>query len=107
MALKILEENISRSMDCTIEFNGVAEFDVKEGICQHKVNIVRRTCSCRVWQLRDIPCAHVVSSLYFKKFSLYDYIDSFYSKKTYSRTYANVVELLTNMEILQSLPLSH
>ncbi|KAG5570579.1 hypothetical protein H5410_060345, partial [Solanum commersonii] len=99
MALKVLEENISRSMDCTIEFNGATGFEVKEGLCQHKVDIARRTCSCRVWQLRGIPCAHVVAGLYFKKFSLYDYIDNFYSKETYLGTYANVIEPLTNMEI--------
>ncbi|KAH0673134.1 hypothetical protein KY284_024221 [Solanum tuberosum] len=99
MALKVLEENISRSMDCTIDFNGAAGFEVKEGLCQHKVEIARRTCSCRVWQLRGIPCAHAVAALYFKKFSLYDYIDNCYSKETYLRTYANVIEPLTNMEM--------
>ncbi|WMV51388.1 hypothetical protein MTR67_044773 [Solanum verrucosum] len=97
---KVLEENISRSIDCTIEFNGAVGFEVKEGLCQHKVDIARRTCSCRVWQLRGIPCAHLVAALYFKKFSLYDYIDSCYSKETYLRIYANVIEPLTNMEML-------
>ncbi|KAG5620992.1 hypothetical protein H5410_006210 [Solanum commersonii] len=96
---RVLEENISRSMDCTIEFNGAVGFEVKEELCQHKVDIVRRTCSCRVWQLRGIPCAHVVAALYFKKFSLYDHIDSCYSKETYLMIYANVIEPLTNMEI--------
>ncbi|XP_049389240.1 uncharacterized protein LOC125853564 [Solanum stenotomum] len=100
MALKVLEENISRSMDCTIGFNGVAGFEVKEGLRQHKVDIARRNCSCRVWQLRGIPCPHTVNALYFKKFSLYDYIDNCYSKKTYLRTYANVIEPLTNMKML-------
>uniref|UniRef100_M0ZKY8 SWIM-type domain-containing protein n=1 Tax=Solanum tuberosum TaxID=4113 RepID=M0ZKY8_SOLTU len=99
MALKVLEENISRSIDCTIEFNGAAGFEMKEGLCQHKVDITRRTCSYRVWQLRGIPCAHVVAVLYFKKFSLYDYIDSCYSKETYLRIYANGIEPLTNMEM--------
>ncbi|KAG5592680.1 hypothetical protein H5410_043194 [Solanum commersonii] len=80
MALKVLEENISRSMDCTIEFNGAVGFEVKKGLWQHKVDIARRTCSCR-------------------KFSLYDYIDSCYSKETYLRIYANVIEPLTNMEM--------
>ncbi|WMV43446.1 hypothetical protein MTR67_036831 [Solanum verrucosum] len=99
MALKVLEENINKSMDCTIEFNGAAEFEVKKRLCQHKVDIAWRTCSCRLWQLRGIPCAYVVSALYFKKFSLYDYIDSCYSKETYLRIYANVIEPLTNMVI--------
>ncbi|WMV34765.1 hypothetical protein MTR67_028150, partial [Solanum verrucosum] len=96
---KVLEENISRSMDCTIEFNGATGFEVKERLCQHKVDIATRTYSCRVWQLRGIPCAHVVAALYFKKFSIYDYIDSCYNKEIYLRIYANVIELLTNMEM--------
>ncbi|WMV40548.1 hypothetical protein MTR67_033933 [Solanum verrucosum] len=95
----VVKENISRSMDCTIEFNGAAGFEVKEGLCQHKMDIARRTCSYRVWQLRGIPCAHVVTALYFKKFSLYDYIDNCYSKETYLRIYANVIEPLTNIEM--------
>ncbi|KAM3249273.1 hypothetical protein P3L10_011042 [Capsicum annuum] len=75
MCLKVLEENINRSMDCTIQFNGVADFEVKEGLCQHKVDIVKRTCSCRVWQLKGISCAHSVTAILFKKYPLYKYID--------------------------------
>ncbi|KAF3636597.1 putative auxin-induced protein 10A5-like [Capsicum annuum] len=86
-------------MDCTIEFNGVAGFEVKEGLCQHIVDIIKKTCSYRLWQLKGIPCAHGVTVLLFKKHPLYDYIDSCYSKETYLRTYANVLELLTNMKI--------
>ncbi|KAF3617852.1 putative C2 and GRAM domain-containing protein-like [Capsicum annuum] len=96
---KILEENINKAMDCTIKLNGVADFEVKEGLCQHTVDIVKRTCSCRLWQLKGIPCAHSVAALLFKKHPLYDYIDSYYSKQTYLRNYANVLEPLTNMEM--------
>ncbi|KAM3249183.1 hypothetical protein P3L10_010952 [Capsicum annuum] len=83
MCLKILEENINKYMDCTIEFNGVSGFDVKEGLCQHTVDIVKRTCSYRLWQLKGIPRAYGVTALLFKKHPLYDYIDNCYSKETY------------------------
>lgn len=63
-------------MNCIIEFNETAGFEVKGGLCQHKMD----TASCRVQQLKG--CAHVVDALYFKKFSLYDYIDSCYTKET-------------------------
>ena len=43
MALKDLKENISRSIDYIIEFNGAVGFEMKEGLCQHKVDIARRT----------------------------------------------------------------
>ncbi|XP_059288538.1 uncharacterized protein LOC132041871 [Lycium ferocissimum] len=39
MALKVLEENVTRSMDCNIEFNGVAGFEIK-GLCQHTVDLL-------------------------------------------------------------------
>ncbi|KAF3680473.1 putative auxin-induced protein 10A5-like [Capsicum annuum] len=99
MCLKILDENINRAMDCTIEFNGVAGFEVKEGLYQHTVDIVKRTCSCRLWQLKGILCAYGMAALLFKNHPLYDYIDSCYNKETYLRTYANVLKPLTNMEM--------
>ncbi|WMV49824.1 hypothetical protein MTR67_043209 [Solanum verrucosum] len=99
MVLKVLKENISRSIDCTIEFNGVVGFEVKEGLYQPKVDIARRTCICRMWQLRGIQYPHDMAALYFTKFSLYDYVENCYSKETYLRTYANVIEPLTNIEM--------
>ncbi|KAF3637959.1 putative C2 and GRAM domain-containing protein-like [Capsicum annuum] len=99
MCLKILEENINRAMDCTIKFNRVAGFEVKKGLCQHTVDIFKRTCSCRLWQLKGILCVYGVAALLFKKHPLYGYIDSCYSKETYLRTYANVIEPLANMEM--------
>ncbi|KAF3625226.1 putative C2 and GRAM domain-containing protein-like [Capsicum annuum] len=68
ICLKVLEENINRSMDCTIQFTEVAGFEVKEELCHHKVDIVKRTCSCRVWQLKGILCAHRVAAILFKKY---------------------------------------
>ncbi|KAF3620310.1 putative C2 and GRAM domain-containing protein-like [Capsicum annuum] len=69
------------------------------GLCQHKVDIVKRTCSCRVCKLKGIPCAHGVAAILFKKYPLYEYIDSCYSKETYLQTYANVPQPLTNMKM--------
>ncbi|KAG5577593.1 hypothetical protein H5410_057727 [Solanum commersonii] len=99
MSLKVLQENIDRSVNCNIEFNGVDGFEVKEGPFQHSVDLGRWTCSCRVWQLKGIPCAHVVAAIYFKKCEPLDYIDNCYSKATYLRTYANVLQPVTNMEM--------
>ncbi|KAG5581647.1 hypothetical protein H5410_052274 [Solanum commersonii] len=50
-------------------------------------NISRRTYSYRVWPLKGISCPHVVAALCFKNFSLYEYIDNCYNKKTYLMTY--------------------
>lgn len=46
MTLKVLEENIDKSMNFTIELNGVNAFKVREGLCQHIMDLDRWTCSC-------------------------------------------------------------
>ncbi|KAG5621997.1 hypothetical protein H5410_007215, partial [Solanum commersonii] len=51
--------NTWMSVNCNIEFNGVDGFEVKEGPFQHSVDLGRWTCSCRVWQLKGIPCLHL------------------------------------------------
>lgn len=67
MALKVLEENIDKSINYTIEFNGAEGLEVREGLCQHIVDLSRWPCSCGVWQLKGIPCAHAAAAIYFKK----------------------------------------
>ncbi|XP_060190514.1 uncharacterized protein LOC132619706 [Lycium barbarum] len=69
MCTKVLEENAKLSMQCNIEFNGAAGFEIREGLYQHTVDISRRQCSCRVWQLKGIPCAHALAAIQFKRFS--------------------------------------
>ncbi|WMV55026.1 hypothetical protein MTR67_048411 [Solanum verrucosum] len=50
-------------------------------------------------KLKGIPCAHAVAAIYFMKCVPLDYIDNCYSKATYLRTYANVLQPVTNMEM--------
>ncbi|XP_060217257.1 uncharacterized protein LOC132644676 [Lycium barbarum] len=95
----VLEENAKLSMQCNIEFNGVAGFEIREGLYQYTVDISRRQCSCRVWQLKGIPCAHALAAIQFKRYDPLGYIDHCYSKETYMRTYEHVLQPVTNMEI--------
>ncbi|XP_060168445.1 uncharacterized protein LOC132599192 [Lycium barbarum] len=99
MAMKVLEENITRLMGCNIEFNRVTGYEVREGLFQHTVDLARRNCSCRAWQLKGIPCAHTIAAIYQKKYDPLDYIHNCYNKETYLKTYANVLQPVTNMEM--------
>ncbi|XP_060216806.1 uncharacterized protein LOC132644243 [Lycium barbarum] len=86
-------------MQCNIEFNGVDGFEIREGLYQHIVDISRRQCSCRVWQLKGIPCEHALAAIQFKRYDPLGYIDHCYSKETYMRTYEHVLQPVTNMEM--------
>ncbi|KAG5600058.1 hypothetical protein H5410_031428 [Solanum commersonii] len=74
MSLKILQENIEKSMQCNLTWNGERGFEIKHYEFTHIVDIVSRSCSCRSWQLRRIPCPHGVVALHYKELEPINYM---------------------------------
>ncbi|XP_009764010.1 uncharacterized protein [Nicotiana sylvestris] len=75
MALKVLQDNTTKSMKCDIMWNGDTGYEVKENeYLKHLVSLQTMTCSCRSWMLKGIPCAHAVAALHFKKLEPINYI---------------------------------
>ncbi|WMV51928.1 hypothetical protein MTR67_045313 [Solanum verrucosum] len=99
MDFKILQQNINKSMQCNISWNGERVFEVVDKGFTHYVDIVRRTCSCRAWQLKGIPCPHGVAALHYKQNEPIHYVASCYNKETYLRTYEYVIQPMNNMNM--------
>lgn len=99
MSLKILQENIQKSMQCNLTWNGERGFEIKHHGFTHTVDIVNRRCSCRSWQLRGIPCPHGVAALHYKNLEPIHYVASCYSKETYLSTYAHFIQPMNNMKM--------
>ncbi|KAG5575932.1 hypothetical protein H5410_056066 [Solanum commersonii] len=97
MAMKVLEENIAKSMACNIEFNGVTGYEVLDGYKQHIVCLRNRECSCRSWMLKGIPCAHALAAMLHKQYDPYDFIHPCYSKERYLMTYSHFIQPMNNM----------
>ncbi|XP_075092413.1 uncharacterized protein LOC142172647 [Nicotiana tabacum] len=64
MARVILEENKELSRKCKVLSFGTDRFEVDEYEYRYIVNLRKRTCTCRSWQLRGIPCAHAICEIY-------------------------------------------
>ena len=60
MALRVLEKNIAKSIKCHIEFNGERGFKISNGSYVYTVDMRSRTCSCKSWMLKGMPCPHVI-----------------------------------------------
>ncbi|XP_059275273.1 uncharacterized protein LOC132029892 isoform X2 [Lycium ferocissimum] len=100
MAFKILQENIDKSMKCSLSWNGERGFEVRDPWgCTHTVDIQRQTCSCRSRQLRGIPCAHAVAAIHHKRLHPIHFVASCYKKETYLSTYAHFVQPMNNMKM--------
>ncbi|WMV57891.1 hypothetical protein MTR67_051276 [Solanum verrucosum] len=58
-----------------------------------------RSCSCRSWKLRGIPCPHGVAALHYKELEPINYVASCYSKETYLSIYAYFIQPMNNMKM--------
>ncbi|XP_047270276.1 uncharacterized protein LOC124899433 [Capsicum annuum] len=67
MAMKMLNDNTTRSMKCNIEWNSDTGYEVLDRGYRHIVDLARQYCSCRAWMLKGIPCPHAVAALHHKK----------------------------------------
>ncbi|XP_049378173.1 uncharacterized protein LOC125842943 [Solanum stenotomum] len=89
MAMMVFNPNVTRSMQCNIEWNGDDGFEVLEGAYKHTVNLDQQKCSCRSWKLKSIPCAHGIAAM--NHLNMDASISSWYRKETYLKTYSHFI----------------
>ncbi|KAF4347545.1 hypothetical protein G4B88_023426 [Cannabis sativa] len=60
------------------------------------INILERTCSCRRFQLDEIPCSHAIAVFAKRGLRAYDYVADYYKIATMKATYERTVHPLPN-----------
>ncbi|XP_073049412.1 uncharacterized protein [Primulina eburnea] len=55
------------------------------------VNLSDRSCSCRVFQIEKITCAHAIAAIYGTKLDLYDFCSPYYSSQMWALSYADTI----------------
>jgi hypothetical protein len=89
---KKLEALVYESMDCVTLYAGDDMFEVSGPTGkQFVVNMRRRTCGCRVWQMTGIPCVHACAAIRHSCKDAADYVDDFYSLEMYKKAYEPVI----------------
>ena len=87
MALKVLTENTTKSMQYNLEWNGEYGFEVKDSWGNtFIVNLGTQTCTCRSWTLRGIPCCHAIAALHFKRLEPINYVHIGIERRLISRS---------------------
>ena len=99
MAMMVFNTNVTRSMQCNIEWNGDVGFEVLEGVYKHTVNLGQQKCSCRSWELKGIPCAHGIAAMNHLNMDASQAISSWYRKDTYMNIYSHFIQPVPNMEM--------
>ena len=82
---------MERVFKCEVQWNGEVGFEVKEGKYTHTVNIEKKSCTCRAWNITGLPCPHGMTAIYHKKLNLEDSCSEWYKKDRFLKTYGNVL----------------
>lgn len=85
---KKLNEMKKLSVMFTPQFSGGDEVQVYGAGVQFVVNVARRTCTSRRWDLNGIPCPHACA-VFFENNETY--VNEYYSIRTYIRLYSHVI----------------
>lgn len=55
------------------------------------VNLSDKSCSCRVFQIDKIPCAHAIAAIYVAKLDFYDFCSPYHSSQMWALAYSGTI----------------
>ncbi|XP_059289154.1 uncharacterized protein LOC132042636 isoform X2 [Lycium ferocissimum] len=99
MARLTLEDNKEMARGCKVLWNADVGFEIGEGEYRHTVNMSTKSCSCRTWQLRGIPCQHVVCAYYHIELEPEHFVEHWYRKDTFLKAYSHFIQPIPNMKM--------
>ncbi|WMV16679.1 hypothetical protein MTR67_010064 [Solanum verrucosum] len=99
MASLVLEENKDYARNCQVRFNGQFGYEILDGRHRHIIDIRKKTCTCRTWQLRGIPCQHAVLAYQHAGQDPEDHVVYWYRKDTFMKTYNYFIQPIPNMKM--------
>ena len=67
--------------------SGMNQFEVRSGSEGFFVDLEKKTCSCRLWELNGYGCVHSVAALCFLNRDVEMYVDPWFTREKYDKTY--------------------
>ncbi|XP_078436600.1 uncharacterized protein LOC144707369 [Wolffia australiana] len=83
-----VEDNKKKSRTCTLRHAGKYQFEVTDLGSRFVVDLLRRTCSCRYWEIRGIPCPHAITCIHWIKEDPVIFVSEWLKKDVYQLAYS-------------------
>ena len=81
-------------------------FEIKNGLQSFIMDLDKRTCTYRKWDITGIPCCHAISFIFFNREAAKKYNNDCYKVNTYKACYEPIIDPINgqNMWTLTGLP---
>uniref|UniRef100_A0A2N9FID4 SWIM-type domain-containing protein n=1 Tax=Fagus sylvatica TaxID=28930 RepID=A0A2N9FID4_FAGSY len=84
-------------------FSGRFKYEVDNDYERDVVNLTKKECTCRIWDLTGIPCKHGVASIYKNCEHPKDYLHDCYLKEAYLDVYSEIIHPMSGTHVLRPL----
>ncbi|XP_020253944.1 uncharacterized protein LOC109831011 [Asparagus officinalis] len=101
-AKQVLKENIKKGCTLDVKQSRDIIFEVQSHRTTH-VDLEKKTCPCRAWDVIRIPCKHACAVIIYMKKDVYQYRDWFMSVEAFKKSYDQVLFSISDYEE-QSVP---
>ncbi|KAL0400137.1 UNVERIFIED_CONTAM: hypothetical protein Sradi_2357000 [Sesamum radiatum] len=95
--VKVLNDSRDESRNCKLLVAGQFEFEVQDGSVHYVVNLAHRTCDCRVWDIRGIPCRHAALGITYRRDNLENFTDNMFKKERYMGAYSYIIHPIPDL----------
>ncbi|XP_040368098.1 uncharacterized protein LOC112180897 [Rosa chinensis] len=103
---KLLKKNADRSHEYAPRESSNNRFQIQgRGVsCQsgvistHDVDLNKRNCTCRRWNISGLPCPHAICAIFSKGLKPEDFVDVAYSQKKYMLAYGPAINPILGVE---------
>ncbi|GKV04945.1 hypothetical protein SLEP1_g17025 [Rubroshorea leprosula] len=96
------------SKRCTLLWLDGNGYEVDDnGEATYIVNVERKTCTCRVWNMTGIPCRHAVTVISHIQENVEDYVAHWYSKQIFMASYEYEVPVIEGMDQWKETKMPH
>lgn len=92
--------------NCEVTWSGGSKYSIKVSSSGHElvVDIDRKTCSCRKWELTGMPCYHAVAVIQLRNEDWDMHTAHWYMTTNYVQTYSHILDPIVGPEFWNETP---
>ena len=91
-----IQDKLEKLKHESIPFNATPAsnfmYEVDNGRERYVVDLAKKACSCRIWDLTRLPCKHGIFAIVKNLEKVEDYVHPCYLKETFAETYKEIIQ---------------
>ncbi|GMP56347.1 hypothetical protein CsSME_00020874 [Camellia sinensis var. sinensis] len=75
-----------------------------KGVTVHIVNLLNRSCCCRVWDISGVICKHAVACISYRRMNIETFCDQAYQRHKFLGAYGDIIHPIHDESMWDEVP---